>query len=632
MTGERDDAATIDRRDLLGAGAAASVGLVGGCLQRVRSLVDRPSPEELSLTVKTPPADEDEPATRITRHLTGHLQAVGIDAEPEVLREEELRRDVLVRGDFELYVARMPVASDPDYLRTLLHSLYVGDPGWQNPFGLTNLDLDEALVAQRSLADDERRERVDDIQQQVARLQPFVPVAIPDEISAVRSDRFEWPSGGLASPMDYLSVSAREPGRADRLAVATTDDLVTKNLNPLAVSYRHRDAVVGLLYEPLGRDLDGHLHPWLAADWTIDDDGAATSVRVKLREGLSWHDGTELTAGDAAFTYRFLQDTTLGDGRTPVPAPRYRDRTSLVESVHRQSDDELRLELGDVAPAVGVRALTVPLLPEHVWRSKSIEAELAGVGVNERVTEALVWANPEPIGSGPLICEQRIDEVALIMRRNDDHFLHRGAARAGSDTDTGPNATATGGGATGDAGGDDAGDDLAAAARQLRSDDVLESYNVAYEELSLRVAPSMNTAVELVAAEEVDATVPSTDPTVATRILEESALDLARGRSPFLYHVGFNTRLDPLGNPYVRRTIARLLDKAFIVEDVFAGYARPAASPLAGTDWLADSLAWAGTDPEVPFVGQSGELDVEGARELFRDIGFQYRDDRLLNR
>lgn len=593
MTDATDDWATVSRRELLGAGAVTALGSAGGCLQRVRSLAGRPAPEDVALTVKTPPADEDEPATRIARRLTDNLEAVGIAAELVLLREDELRRDVLVAGEFDLYVARMPLAPDPDFLRPRLHSLFVGEPGWQNPFGLTDIDLDEALAGQVALAGGSRRDRVDEIQSQVAKLQPFVPVAIPDEISAVRSDRFgDWPVGGLGSPAAYLSLSSRDTTAADRLGVATTDDLVTKNLNPLAVAYRERDTILGLLYEPLGRYLDGAVRPWLATDWTVEQSGDGTSVTVQLREGLTWHDGRTLSAADVGFTYRFLRDTTLGSAEATVPAPRYRGRTSLVESVTRLGERELRLELGDVTPAVGTRALTVPVLPAHIWQSRSGEAEIAGVGVSELVTEALVWSNTEPVGSGPLELENRISEETLLLARNEDHFLHG---------DGDPPVPAVAGGAD-------------------------------FAELEVRVAPSTDAAVQLVAADEVDATAPTTDPSVAPRIAREAALTLTARRAPFLYHVGANTRLDLLGNPHVRRAIARLLDKGAIAADVFDEYAVPAASPLADTDWLAPGLAWEGTDPEVPFAGSDGELDVDRARDLFRDIGFQYREDRLLRR
>jgi len=582
------------RRHLLAAGAGSTLALASGCLQRVRTLVDRPARDQLSLRIKTLPADADEPGTRIARFLADRLEAVGVDAEITLLREDELRRDVLTKGEFALYVYRMPLGADPDFLRPRLHSVFKGESGWQNPFGLTDIDLDSLLEEQRQTGSGARRAVVDDVLADVARLQPFVPVAVPDEISATRDDRFtNWRPNGLDSTTGYLRLDAQADDLAEELVVVATDPRTTQNLNPIAAEFRDRGTVTGLVYEPLGRRIGGRVRPWLAEDWEWETTAGSTSVRVELREDSAWHDGEALTASDVAFTYRFMSDTTLGQREATVPAPRYRGRTSLVEDAVATGDTVVRIDVGETTPEVGARALTVPILPEHVWREKSSEAELAGVGVNDRVTEALVWENPQPVGSGPLAFDSRPNQGTLLLERNDDHFLHRAGSPAPTD--------ALYGGAD-------------------------------YQHLRIRVAPSSTAAVQLVVDDAADATVPGTDPDVVPQIGQASEVTLRVGRSPWLYHVGFDTGMEPLGNPHVRRAIARLLDKAWIVDEVLDGYGQPAPTPLAGTPWVSDALAWDGQDPEVPFVGSDGDLDVTEARELFRDIGFQYEDDRLLNR
>jgi peptide/nickel transport system substrate-binding protein len=54
---------------------------------------------------------------------------------------------------------------------------------------------------------------------------------------------------------------------------------------------------------------------------------------------------------------------------------------------------------------------------------------------------------------------------------------------------------------------------------------------------------------------------------------------------------------------------------------------------MADTEWIAPSLAWDGSDPEVPFAGEDGALDESQARDLFREAGLEYSDEgRLLDR
>jgi peptide/nickel transport system substrate-binding protein len=80
----------------------------------------------------------------------------------------------------------------------------------------------------------------------------------------------------------------------------------------------------------------------------------------------------------------------------------------------------------------------------------------------------------------------------------------------------------------------------------------------------------------------------------------------------------------------VRRAIARRFDKEYLVDSVFDGHADPLTTPMVGDKWVPPSLRWDGSDPEVPFAGTGGELDVEQARQYFEDAGLQYTDEGRL--
>lgn len=590
----------VTRRAVLRGVATAAAALTGGCVQRARKLLDRQTGTQVSLTIKTVPADEDRAATEIARTLRANLAAVGVDADIVLMREEELYRDVLINHKFDIYVARYPDTDDPDALRPLFHSEFGEEPGWQNPFGFTELTVDELLAEQRRQEGSDRRSTVFALQRNVARQQPLAVVGHPDEIQAVRTARFEGVARHfLRDPVDYMRVSV---GRADdssrdagdepsrRLRVTITDDRVTKNFNPIAVEFRNRGTFTGLLYDPLARRYDGAVYPWLARDWSWKVDGDETAAMVTLREDLRWHDGTSLTATDVAFTYRFLTDTTLGGEERPVPAPRFRGRTSLVESVERVDDRTLRFGFAQTAPEVAVRAFTVPVLPEAEWKPKATKAEFVGLDLFDGVTEALVWDNPEPVGSGVVQFERSVAEELLVCRRFNGHFLNRAEPEASHEF---------GGG-------------------------------LAFEELSVRVTPSDAAAVALLAAGEADATASNVDPSVVPRIGRSDDLQLLVTPSRSFYHVGFNTRRGVLSNQRFRRAVTRLLDKGALAGEVFDGYLTPAAVPVSPRRWVPSDLRWNGGDPEVPFVGTGGTLDTAAAKELFRTAGYQYSDDGTL--
>jgi len=600
----RGRAGATSRRRVLGAlGAAVGLGGAAGCSERGLSLIERDSPTRVSVTVATLPADADPPSTAVAQHLAGHLEAVGIAVEVAPMPRDRLLRTVLVDMDFDLYVGRFPGAVDPDFLRSLLSSDYLEDAGWNNPFGLSDPSVDGLLERQRRLDGRDRRRALNDVQDALARLQPFTVVAFPDAIRAVRTDRFRTRRAvQFGSSLEYLRLPVLGDGPAE-LRVARTDDRITRNLNPVSVEHRRDGTVTGLLYDPLGRRIDGRIRPWLARDWTWtgagreappgrDRDERAPDARpvatVRLRSDGSWHDGTPLTAEDVAFTYRFLRDTSLGAAETAAPAPRFIGPTGLVDRVRAIDPRTVRMRFDACSRAVAARSFTVPVLPRHVWRPLARPATVAGVEPDATVTEALVWPNAEPVGSGPFRIESRIEGSQLTLERFEDHFLFD-AASPGLDE------------------------------------------GVAYDRLVFLVAPADPTAVALVEAGEADATGSSVAPSTVPRVGQADALGLLVSPTRSFYHVGFNLRRPPLGNYRFRQAVARLLDKRWLADEAFDGYARPAASPLAGTHFCPPHLEWQDGDPVSPFLGRDGDLDTAAAREVFADAGYQYDDqERLL--
>jgi peptide/nickel transport system substrate-binding protein len=595
MSGPGSNQSTPTRRRFLAAAAALGSVSSSGCVSRARSILNRESPSTVSVEVKTPPADDDRVATLIARHLKENLNAVGIDVTLNFLPPVELYREVLLNGEFDAFVSRLPPLTDPDQLRTLLHSVFAEESGWQNPYSFADLTADEHLDEQRTEMGVDRRTHTSDVIDLLKREQPLTTVADPDAIRGVRPGRFTgWHQYSPRSPLSYFALNRGEQVDVDgsepvTLRISTRDKRLTRNLNPLAVEFRDTGTFIQFLYEPLMYREDADRIPWLAERWEWDQSGT-TTARVQLRPDLSWHDDVSLTAEDVAFTYRFLKDTSLGDVETTVPAPIYRGQSTLVEEVTVEDDRTLRFSFGDATPQVAERALTVPILPRHIWRGQTSRANVPGVTV-QNVTEALIWSNEEPVGSGPFEFERAAVEEALYLRRAEDHFISG-----------------------------DPPDDLA---------ELLDG-GLAFDRFELRVVPSDATAVELLAAGDLDATTATVGHQAVPQIGEEASLSLLVDRARAPYHVGYNTGSEPFSNPRFRRLVARLLDKEHLVSSVFGGYGTPTAHPFDNTDWNPPGSGFRQQDPEVPFLGEGGEVDVEMARDAFRNRGFEFDEDEQL--
>lgn len=577
------------RRAVL-ATAAATLAGAGGCVKRTRNVMARDPANQVSLRILTVPVDANPYPSRIARELASNLQACGVDASVEPMEPEALYRRVLLEHDFDLYVGQFPRNDwlDPDTLYALCHSMFGGEPGWQNPFGYTSMSLDDVLETQRTTSGRDRRTAVTELQAHLAEDQPFTPLAVPDALGTTRTDRFEGWHGNPMNPVDLLGLDG--VADADALSLVTTDGRVTGNRNPIAAEFRARGTITDLLYDPLARVVDSIAKPWAAADWRLDGGDGRPVAEVTLRPDLTWHDGKSLTAEDVAFTYEFLADTSLGNADSPIPASRYRGRISLVDEVAVADDRTVRIAFADASPVVAMRALTVPILPQHVWRDRTEPATIAGVETNRTMTEALAWNNPRAVGSGPLAFDRAVPGESLRLSRFDDHFL-RGEPEGLPDRLAG---------------------------------------GPEYGELRLSVAGSDDAAVELVASGDADGTVSPLGAAVVPRIGRESALSLVSDPSRAFYHVGYNTRTSPLSNTRFRRIVARLLDRRHLVETVFEGYSTPAASPLTGTPWHDPDQFPQEMGLGSSFAGRDGTLDTDASKAAFVEAGYRYDDGRLL--
>jgi peptide/nickel transport system substrate-binding protein len=561
------------RRAMLAAAAGLTVSS-SGCLRGVRDVVLPDNIKQLSISITTIPADSSRQDVRIARLLEDHFKAVGIDVSLDVRSDIDFHRTVLYDHDFDVCIGRYPAGTDPDFLYEALYSRYADESGWQNPFGYADRNLDTLLEEQRHVSGDERTTVVTEMLESIATEQPFVPICVPEEHRVVRTDRFDgWESGHLATRHGYLGL---EPAAdVDALRVSHSDARPTENLNPLAADYRRRGTITELLYDSLAtQDGDGEIQPWLAESWNWN----GRTIDVFLREGCEFHDGEQVTAEDVAFSYRLLGDISLGTLEAASPAPRYRGQVAAVESVDVRTDHHVELTV-DTNDPVAERALLVPTLPAHIWRERATQIVGSGEGsIAQGTTEAIVTNNVPPIGSGPFQFVSRTEGDRIVLERFENHFTRRTSVDL-------PEATV--------------------------------------EDCTFNIDPGSVSAAQAVATDARDVTSLPLDANAIGGVEVSGGVDRIASAPQSFYFLGFNARRAPFNNYRFRRVIAGLIDKRWVSDEIFHGYARPIATPVTD-EWVPKSLEWNGVDPETPFLGTDGEVDVAAAQAAFENAGFRY--------
>ncbi|MBI4671456.1 MAG: hypothetical protein HY741_07295 [Chloroflexi bacterium] len=151
--------------------------------------------------------------------------------------------------------------------------------------------------------------------------------------------------------------------------------------------------VASALYDSLLRvnPQDGSLLPGLATSWTVSDD--AKTVTFVLRQGVKWHDGLPLTAGDVVFTLKTLSDAKI----RVTPAA---DFGSLAD-VTAPDAQTVRLTFREPYCAALTYIGNIKILPEHVLKNKPLNDV----------------APADLIGTGPLILKAWQDD-ALTFKAN----------------------------------------------------------------------------------------------------------------------------------------------------------------------------------------------------------------------
>jgi peptide/nickel transport system substrate-binding protein len=163
-------------------------------------------------------------------------------------------------------------------------------------------------------------------------------------------------------------------------------------MNPVLANDDASRSVAALIFSGLTKpDESGQPTPDLAQSWDISPDGK--TYRFVIRSNARWHDGTPVTADDAVFTFKLLQD------------PQYLGALSGIwRDVSIEKVDERTVKLGlqkdSFAPFIEYTSLG--LLPSHL---------LGGTSIRDLATHRF---NLQPVGSGPFrVREVKAEQIVL---------------------------------------------------------------------------------------------------------------------------------------------------------------------------------------------------------------------------
>jgi len=222
-------------------------------------------------------------------------------------------------------------------------------------------------------------------------------------------------SAFAAIPAGHVSAAAAADD-SKTLYVAMQQDMPDFNYWSLPSNSVWKANVLNWAYETLaGLDFNMLPYPLLAESWVFDPD--TLTVDIQLRQGVLFHDGTEMTADDVVFTYYAAREgTTIAaniinafdwDSNGAV------SQAEIEMSVIKTGDYSVQMIMAAPYGQFFTTTLGIPIVPDHVW-----ETHLTAEG-----TFDIYWNDPRAnTATGAYMYKEGEDNVYRVMEKNPDYW------------------------------------------------------------------------------------------------------------------------------------------------------------------------------------------------------------------
>ena len=203
-----------------------------------------------------------------------------------------------------------------------------------------------------------------------------------------------------AAPAQPAAAETQAPPAATaepsvlHVGYAGSPDTLNPGTAVLSEAYIMFELVYDSMYD---LQLDGSFTLTLADSVDVSDDGLVYTYHI--RDGVTFHDGTPLTAEDVAFSYNFY--------KANEDFPYMNPYTYYIDTVEATDNNDAVLTLTEAIPNIESQLVFMYILPKHIWE-----------GANPTEFE-----NTEMIGSGPFKMVEYKQNEFVHLAANKDYYL-----------------------------------------------------------------------------------------------------------------------------------------------------------------------------------------------------------------
>lgn len=355
----------------------------------------------------------------------------------------------------------------------------------------------------------------------------------------------------------------------DTITLSMRSDAAT--LDPHGTNDQPSEIVRHHLYERLLiRDDAGEITGVLAESWEQVDD---VTYHFDLREGVLFHDGTDFNAQVAKENLERAMDPAIASGRAYL--------------------------LDNVAEVNVIDDYTLEIVTDEVYAP--MLSNLAQ-GVSMMMSQAVIQADYENAFEEAGL-EITLDEYYDLRAEGGEEFetvLEEVSSYLGQYSELNPVGTAK----------------LQFESRSTGSETVLVRFDdhwdtpVDFQTAVFKVVPEQGARIAELETGSTDFAM-DIDTTNMERIENSEELSLLNAVSPGVLYLGFNTEVEILDEPLVRRAISHAINRDEIIEGVFSGVGQSARTPISET--------MSGYTEDIE--GNTYDLDL--ALELLAEAGYE---------
>lgn len=336
-----------------------------------------------------------------------------------------------------------------------------------------------------------------------------------------------------------------------------------KSFNIWLASDANSRKILAQIYQPLYlRDpVTLKIIPWLAKEDPVYNK-KDLSYTVRLRDA-KWSDGSDFTSQDVLFTKKMFFDFKM---------PRYYSKWKSIKKIDAVDDHTIVFYLKKPSAIFLSRVLTAPMVSKKEWGPIAIEA----LKTEKPLRTIQGHVVKKPLGTGPFTLFEFKKGAYLHMKKN-PYFFGTGKNIAGH---------------------------------------LLGPY---FEDILFKIYGTSDVAILALKKGDIDYYWWDIQPGYIKDLKKQNHIKLYFNKKSALYYMGFNVRHLPFSDKTLRKAIATLINKEFILTRILQNYGTPMHSIVPSGNHF-----WHNPNVETYGHGQDPEARFKAAYDLLKTAGYTW--------